>query len=183
MWNRIWPIWSKVPNNCKTFKDATKHFEKGKCAPKQRSNKVHDKDATKCCNKVAVKHLEQCQWYPQYQFFQSNPINWCIGFSIPCEHGTLCNEINIWTFIKSWGTNVPNQIFIILEEKYPSLADDEWWVMQHRLHWGLGEDRTFPCLCQPGSKVPHPPNHGRHLQSSSHHSHDTPRHNTLEQTF
>ena len=28
--------------------------------------------------------------------------------------------------------------------------------MQHRLHWGRSEDTTFPRLCQPGSKVPHP---------------------------
>ena len=40
--------------------------------------------------------------------------------------------------------------------KYPSLADDEWWLMQHRLHWGRSEDTTFPRLCQPRSKVPHP---------------------------
>ena len=40
--------------------------------------------------------------------------------------------------------------------KYPSLADDECWLMQHRLHWGRSEDTTFPRLCQPRSKVPHP---------------------------
>ena len=28
--------------------------------------------------------------------------------------------------------------------------------MQHRLHWGRSEDTTFPRLCQPRSKVPHP---------------------------
>ena len=36
------------------------------------------------------------------------------------------------------------------------LTYDQGWLMQHRLHWGRSEDTTFPRLCQPRSKVPHP---------------------------